>query len=185
MGGILIAQCTHCAMFPIRNKENKFNMIQIKLEQTQTKSKTHGGALPHLHFLHPCSTNLNSIQIQMFVLFFGGYFLQSRLCSSNSPTQLWTSNKTIPKYKQESPRTQVAYNAFSRPFLEFNIFRGISFTILMCDIYWPVHDRLEVWVTPPPNPSFEKCSCEQIFVCVCSGGVCVCMIVKCALTQGL
>ena len=24
----------------------------------------------------------------------------SRLCSSNSGTQLWTSNKTIPKYKQ-------------------------------------------------------------------------------------
>ena len=52
-----------------------------------------------------------------FVLFFGGYFLWSRLCSSNSATQLWTSNKTIPKYKQESPRTQVAYDAFSRSLL--------------------------------------------------------------------
>ena len=53
------------------------------------------------------------------VFFFGGYFLWSRLCSSNSATQLWTSNKTIPKYKQESPRTQVAYNALSRSFCNF------------------------------------------------------------------
>ena len=66
----------------------------------------------HIACLHILLPNLD-------VFFFGGYFLWSRLCSSNSATQLWTSNKTIPKYKQESPRTQVAYNALSRSFCNF------------------------------------------------------------------
>ena len=82
-----------------------------------------------LHLKGNSEYNLNQqnfLKSLNLVLFFGVTFWWSRLCSPNSPTQLWTSNKTIPKYKQESPRTQVAYNAFSRPFMLFFRFQFLS-----------------------------------------------------------
>ena len=82
-----------------------------------------------LHFKGNSENDPNAnfaLKSSNLVLFFWVTFWWSRLCSPNSPTQLWTSNKTIPKYKQESPRTQVAYNAFSRPFMLFFRFQFLS-----------------------------------------------------------